>query len=47
MASGTIKGTKQGYYGVEIDYSSTTNVADNTSTVVSKIYITYYSIMTD
>lgn len=47
MATGTIKGTKTGYYGVEIDYSSTTSVADNTSTVVSKVYITYYSINID
>ena len=45
MASGTIKGTKQGYYGVEIDWVATANsAAANTSTVVSKVYITYYSI---
>ena len=45
MASGTIKGTKQGYYGVEIDWVATANSASaNTSTVVSKVYITYYSI---
>jgi hypothetical protein len=45
MASGTIKGTKQGYYGVEIDWVATPNSASaNTSTVVSKVYITYYSI---
>lgn len=45
MASGTIKGEKQGYYGVEIDWVATANSASaNTSTVVSKVYITYYSI---
>ena len=45
MASGTIKGTKKGYYGVEIDWVATKNSASaNTSTVVSKVYITYYSI---
>ena len=45
MASGTIVGTKQGYYGVEIDWVATANSASaNTSTVVSKVYITYYSI---
>lgn len=45
MASGTIIGTKQGYYGVEIDWVATANSASvNTSTVVSKVYITYYSI---
>ena len=45
MASGTIKGTKTGYYGVEIDWVATKNSASaNTSTVVSKVYITYYSI---
>lgn len=45
MASGTIKGDKKGYYGVEIDWVATPNSASaNTSTVVSKVYITYYSI---
>lgn len=45
MASGTIKGTKTGYYGIEIDWVATKNSASaNTSTVVSKVYITYYSI---
>ena len=45
MASGTIKGTKSGYFGVEIDWVATKNSASaNTSTVVSKVYITYYAI---
>ena len=44
MASGTIIGTKTGNFGVEIDWVATPNTATNTSTVVSKIYITYASI---
>ena len=44
MASGTIKGTKQGYYGVEIDWVATANSASaNTSTVVSKNNSIYLS----
>ena len=44
MASGTIVGTKTGNFGVEIDWVATPNIATNSSTVVSKIYITYASI---
>ena len=45
MASGTIKGTKTGSFGVEIDWVATPNSASaNSSTVVSKVYITYYTI---
>ena len=44
MASGTIIGTKTGNFGVEIDWVATPNVSTNTSTVVSKIYITYATI---
>ena len=44
MASGTIVGTKTGNFGVEIDWVATPNTTTNSSTVVSKIYITYASI---
>lgn len=42
--SGTIKGNKIGNYGVEIDWSASQSVADNSSTITAKVYITYYSI---
>ena len=42
--SGTIKGNKIGHYGVEIDWSASQSVADNSSTITAKVYITYYSI---
>lgn len=42
--SGTIVGAKTGYFGVEIDWSETYDLVSNLSTVVSKVYITYYSI---
>ena len=45
MASGTIKGTKVGNFGVEIDWVATPNSpAENSSTVVDKVYITYATI---
>lgn len=44
MASGTIVGTKIDGFGVEIDWVATPNAATNSSTVVSKIYITYINI---
>lgn len=44
MASGTIKGTKIGNFGVEIDWVATPNSATNSSNVVSKVYITYATI---
>lgn len=39
MASGTIKGTMTGSYGVEIDWSSVSNVEANTSEFTMKTYV--------
>lgn len=44
MLSGTIVGSKTGYYGVEIDWSATQNASTNKSVITSKVYITYYAI---
>lgn len=42
--SGTIVGSKQNYFGVEIDWTGAQNVSGNYTTITAKVYITYYSI---
>lgn len=44
MASGRITGSKQGAYGVIIEWESTPDVANNRSTLVMRTYITYQVI---
>lgn len=42
--SGTIVGSKTGYFGVEIDWSGKQSVELNYTDITAKVYITYWSI---
>lgn len=44
MASGTIQGAKTGSYGVRIEWTSTSDVATNTSKFVMKTYVSHPKI---